>query len=162
MIRKEPIKRSSDGRNSLTEVIRLAVTDNALRIPFTDEGGFICTEIGEKHDDEFIRVLVSGVMSDSGMMCQTIEIICLETEKKARAFICSPEGAGFSHWGSDPIGGYELTTYAGDPKLPFLISTILKNHFGFKENSHLVAHTYCEVDYFRKDLSKKASHQVKS
>lgn len=32
----------------------------------------------------------------------------------------------------------------------------------FKENSHLVAHTYCEVDYFRKDPSKTSSHQVKS
>ncbi len=37
-----------------------------------------------------------------------------------------------------------------------MMTTILKNHFGFKENSHLVAHTYCEVDYFRKDPSKKS------
>lgn len=150
MIRKEPIMRYSDGRNSLTEVIRLAVTDNALRIPFTDEGGFISTEIGEKHDDEFIRVLVSGVMSDSGMMCQTIEIICLETEKKARAFISSPEGAGFSHWGSDPIGGYELSTYAGDPRIPGRIAAILKRFYGFTESSPVEAFTECEVDYFRK------------
>lgn len=41
-------------------------------------------------------------------------------------------------------------------------TTILKNHFGFKENSHLVAHTYCEVDYFRKDPDSSTSHQVKS
>ena len=38
------------------------------------------------------------------------------------------------------------------------MTTILKNHFGFKENSHLVAHTYCEVDYFRKDPGKKKRH----
>ena len=46
---------------------------------------------------------------------------------------------------------FEYSTYAGDPKLPVLITTILKHHFGFKDNSHLVAHTYCEVDYFRKE-----------
>lgn len=151
MIRKEPIMRSSDGRNSLTEVIRLAVTDNVLRIPFTDEGGFICTEIGEKHDDEFIRIRVCGVMSDSGMMCQTIEVIYLETEKKVREFISSKEGAGFTHERyADLVEGYELSTYAGDPRIPGRIAAILKRFYGFTESSPVEAFTECEVDYFRK------------
>ena len=47
-------------------------------------------------------------------------------------------------------------------QLPFLITTILKNHFGFKENSHLVAHTYCEVDYFRKDPKEAHVSRIKS
>lgn len=57
---------------------------------------------------------------------------------------------------------FEYSTYAGDPKLPVLITTILKNHFGFKETSHLVAHTYCEVDYFRKEQSDKHEQPLKS
>jgi len=150
MIGKEPIMRSSDGRKPLTEIIRLALSDNAFRIPYTDEGGFISTDIGEKHDDEFIRIHICGVMSDSGMMCQTIEIIYLETEKKVREFISSPEGAGFSHWSSDPMGGYELSTYAGDPRIPGRIAAILKRFYGFTESSPVEAFTECEVDYFRK------------
>ena len=54
------------------------------------------------------------------------------------------------------------TTLAGDPRFPSLIATILKNYFGFKDNSKLCAHTYFEVDYFRKDTDSSASHQVKS
>ena len=34
------------------------------------------------------------------------------------------------------------TTLAGDPRFPNLIATILKNYFGFKDNSKLCAHTY--------------------
>ena len=37
-----------------------------------------------------------------------------------------------------------------------------QNYFGFQDNSKLCAHTYCEVDYFRKDPDSSASHQVKS
>ena len=44
-----------------------------------------------------------------------------------------------------------LSALAGDPRLPGLIVTILKNYFGFQDNSKFCAHTYCEVDYFRKD-----------
>ena len=57
---------------------------------------------------------------------------------------------------------FEYTTYAGDPKQPFLITTIMKNHFGYKDNSHLVANTYCEVDYFQKDQDSSAPKQLKS
>lgn len=36
-------------------------------------------------------------------------------------------------------------------RLPFLPVLV---HIGYKDNSHLVAHTYCHVDYFRKDPGK--------
>ena len=82
--------------------------------------------------------------------------------RERTSFVNSTEGGLFDDPYGDGQDNFEYTTYAGDPKLPFLITTILKNHFGFKENSHLVAHTYCEVDYFRKDPASCASHQVKS
>ena len=55
---------------------------------------------------------------------------------------------------------FDNTTLAGDPRLPGLIATILKNYFGFKDNSKLCAHTYSEVDYFRKD--PKEAHVSRS
>ena len=101
-------------------------------------------------------------MGGTGQMFQQVTVIYFDTLEKANHFVNSTEGGLFDDPYDDGQDNFEYTTYARDPKLPFLITTILKNHFGFKENSHLVAHTYCEVDYFRKDPSKKASHQVKS
>ena len=43
-----------------------------------------------------------------------------------------------------------------------LIATILKNYFGFTDRSRLCAHTYCEVDYFRKDPDDARPRQMKS
>ena len=57
---------------------------------------------------------------------------------------------------------FDNTSLAGDPRLPCLIATILKNYFGFKDNSKLCAHTYCEVDYFRKDPEDVKSDRLKS
>ena len=57
---------------------------------------------------------------------------------------------------------FDNTTLAGDPRFPSLIATILKNYFGFQDNSKLCAHTYCEVDYFRKDPADAKSDRVKS
>ena len=42
------------------------------------------------------------------------------------------------------------------------ITTDLKNYFGFQDNSKLCAHTYCEVDYFRKDPVDVGAQRVKS
>ena len=42
------------------------------------------------------------------------------------------------------------------------IATDLKNYFGFQDNSKLCAHTYCEVDYFRKDPDDARPQQMKS
>lgn len=95
-------------------------------------------------------------------MYQNITVIYFDTKEKADRFRYSPEGVGFDDPYGDGQDSFDLTALAGDPRLPGLIATILKNHFGFKENSHLVAHTYCEVDYFRKDPDSSASHQVKS
>ena len=36
------------------------------------------------------------------------------------------------------------------------------NYFGFKDNSKLCAHTYCEVDYFRKYPEDARPQQMKS
>ena len=87
----------------------------------------------------------------------------MDTELAAAdRFRRSPEGRLFD----DPYGSgqdcFDYTTYAGDPRLPELIATILKNHFGYKDNSRLVAHTYCEVDYFRKEPDNGRPKQVKS
>ena len=43
------------------------------------------------------------------------------------------------------------TPSTSQPLPETLIVTILKNYFGFQDNSKFCAHTYCEVDYFRKD-----------
>lgn len=98
-------------------------------------------------------------------MFQQIAVIYFDTMEKANRFVNSTEGSLFDDPYGDGQDNFEYTTYTGDPKLPFLITTILKNHFGFKEDSHLVTHTYCtycEVDYFRKEPDSSASHQVKS
>ena len=79
---------------------------------------------------------------------QTVTVIYFDTLEKAKSFLESPEGAGFSDTYSDGQDCFEFTTYAGDPKLTGLICAILKNHFEFKDNSRLVAETHCEVDYF--------------
>jgi len=42
------------------------------------------------------------------------------------------------------------------------IATDLKNYFGFQDNSKLCAHTYCEVDYFRKDPKEAHVSRIKS
>lgn len=57
---------------------------------------------------------------------------------------------------------FDNTTLAGDPRLPSLIANILKNYFGFTDRSRLCAHTYCEVDYFRKDPDDARPQQMKS
>ena len=95
-------------------------------------------------------------------MYQNITVIYFDTKEKADRFRYSPEGVGFDDSYGDGQDSFDLTALAGDPRLPGLIATILKNYFGFTDRSRLCAHTYCEVDYFRKDPASSASHQVKS
>ena len=57
---------------------------------------------------------------------------------------------------------FDNTTLAGDPRFSGLIATILKNYFGFQDNSKLCAHTYCEVDYFQKDPVDVGVRRLKS
>ena len=101
-------------------------------------------------------------MGGTGQMFQQVTVIFFETLEKANRFVNSTEGGLFDDPYGDGQDNFEYTTYVGDPKLPFLISTILKNHFGFKENSHFVAHIYCEVDYFRKDPKEAHVSRIKS
>ena len=139
---------------TLTDVICQALADNLVRIPFSNEGGYIATEIGEQEDPEFLTIRICGFMYGSGQMLQQVTVIYFDTVELARRFISSPEGALFDDSYSTGQDCFDYTTYAGSPHLPFLITTILKNYFGYKDNSHLVAHTYCHVDYFRKDSGK--------
>lgn len=145
------VRRQTCADTTITDVIRQALADNFERIPFTNEGGFIATDLGEQEGDDFLRINICGFMGGTGQMLQQVTVIYFDTLEKANRFVNSTEGGLFDDPYGDGQDNFEYTTYAGDPKLPFLISTILKNHFNFKENSHLVAHTYCEVDYFRKE-----------
>ena len=123
---------------TITQVIKGALTDNLVRIPFTGEGGFISTEIGESDDDDHIRISVTGFMNQSGQMLQTITVIYFDTISEARKFMRSPEGKGFD----DPYGqgqdNFEFTTYTGNSRLPGLTVTILQNYFGCKATSQMV------------------------
>ena len=95
-------------------------------------------------------------------MLQQVTVIYFDTKEKADRFRYSPEGVGFDDPYGDSQDSFELTTIAGDPRLPSLIATILKNYFGFTDRSRLCAHTYCEVDYFRKDPADVRAERVKS
>ncbi len=77
-------------------------------------------------------------------------------------FRYSPEGVGFDDPNVDGQDSFDLTALAGNPRLPGLIATILKIYFDFQDSFKLCAHTYCDVDYFRKDTADACSHQLKS
>ena len=142
---------------TLTQLITLAVTDNFDRIPFTNKGGYIDTAFGEEDDEEHTIITVCGFMNEAGIMMQQITVIYFDTIQKANRFLSSTEGRLFDDTYSSGQDCFDYTTFAGNPNLPFLIATILKNHFGFKDNSRLCAHTHCEVDYFRKDPDNSPS-----
>ena len=156
------VRRQTCADTTITDVIRQALADNFERIPFTNEGGFIATDLRVQEGDDFLTINICGFMGGNGQMFQQVTVIYFDTLEKANRFVNSTEGGLFDDPNGDGQDNFEYTTYAGDPKLPVLITTILKHHFGFKENSHLVAHTYCEVDYFRKDSNSSASRQMKS
>ena len=75
-------------------------------------------------------------------MLQQVTIIYFDTVELARRFMSSPEGALFDDSYSTGQDCFDYTTYAGNPRLPELIATILRNYFDIKDNSHIVAHTY--------------------
>lgn len=163
MISKEDrIRRFTCADMTITHVIRKALADNLERIPFTIDGGYIATDIGETDEEENLHIIVSGYMEKTGLMLQQVTVIYFDSLEKANRFRRSPEGQCFD----DPYGcgqdSFDFTTYAGNPKLPELISIILKNYFDFKDMSPVVAQTYCEVDYFRKEPGEYSSRGVKS
>lgn len=129
---------------------------------FTHEGGFIATDISETGSDEDMHITICGYYGMPGQMVQMVTVIYFDTKEKADRFRYSPEGVGFDDPYGDGQDSFELTTIAGDPRLPGLIATILKNYFGFQDNSRLCTHTYCEVDYFRKELEVAGAEQIKS
>lgn len=152
MINKaEHIRRATTADGTITDVIRQALADNAQRIPFAADGGFIATDIGATESDEDLHITITGHYGMPGQMCQQVTVIYFDTLEKANRFRRSPEGRQFDDPYGDGQDSFDYTTYAGDPRLPELIATILRNYFGFQDTSRLVAHTYCEVDYFRKD-----------
>lgn len=156
------IRRQTCADTTITDVICQALVDNFVRIPLTNEGGFISTELGEQEGDDFLTITISGFMCGTNQMFQEVTVIYFDTVAKANRFLSSVEGGLFDDSFSNGQDCFDYTTLAGDPKLPFLIATILKNYFGFKENSRLVAHTFCQVDYFRKDPDDSAPKQLKS
>ena len=145
------IRRVTTADGTITDVIRQALADNAARIPFTNEGGFIATDISETGADDDLHITITGHYGMPGQMCQQVTVIYFDTLEKAQRFRYSPEGVGFDDPYGDGQDSFDYNTYAGDPRLPELIATILRNYFDIKDNSHIVAHTYCEVDYFRKE-----------
>lgn len=151
------IRRVTIADGTITDVIRQALADNAVRIPFTNEGGFIATDISETGTDEDLHITITGHYGMPGQMCQQVTVIYFDTLEKAQRFRYSPEGVGFDDPYGDGQDSFDYTTYAGNPRLPELIATILRNYFDIKDNSHIVAHTYCEVDYFWKDPAKAYS-----
>lgn len=160
--KNDHIRRSTCADMTITQVIRKALADNFERIPFTNEGGFIATEIGETDDDDHLHISVTGYQDKGGQMLQQVTVIYFDTLEKAERFRRSPEGRGFDDPYGDGQDCFDYTTYAGDPKLPELIATILRNYFEFKDTSPMVAHTYFEVDYFRKDPADASSKHLKS
>lgn len=156
------VRRQTCADITITDVIRQALSDNFARIPFTREGGFVSTELGEQEGLDDLTISISGFMCGTNQMFQEITVVYFDTVAQANRFLSSVEGRLFDDTYTNGQDCFEYTTLAGDPKLPHLISTILKNHFGFKETSRLVANTFCQVDYFRKDPDGSASHQVKS
>ena len=160
--KEDHVRRHTCADMGITDVIRKALADNYARIPYTNEGGFIATDIGESEDDEHLRITVSGFMGGGKQMLQEVTVIYFDTVSQANRFLSSPEGQLFDDTFSDGHDCFDYTTYAGNPVLPSLIATILRNHYGFKENSHLTAHTYCQVDYFRKDPNSNNSQGLKS
>lgn len=142
------IRRQTCADLLMADIVKQSLEDNANRIPFTNKGGFISTEMGENDDDEHIVLSIHGFQDQSGMMMQTVTVIYFDTLEKAKHFLNSPEGNGFTNTNRIAQDCFEYTTYAGDPELPSRIISILKNHFDFKDNSRLVAETHCEIDYF--------------
>lgn len=160
MINKtDHIRRYTCADMNITQVIRKSLSDNFERIPYTNEGGYIATDIGEKEDDEHLLIMVSGFLDGAGIMMQEVTVVYFDTIERANRFRRSEEGRIFGDRFSDGKDCFDYTTFAGNPALPNLIATILRNHFNIKDNSYLIAHTYCNVDYFRKDTEKKSSIQ---
>lgn len=116
---RDHIRRQTCADLLISDIIRLSLADNAARIPFTNKGGFISTELGENDDDEHVRISIHGFMDQTGMMMQTVTVIYFDTTEKAKAFLDSPEGVGFNDTYSDGLDCFEYTTYAGAPILGY-------------------------------------------
>ena len=116
--------------------------------------GFIATDLGKTESDEDLHITISGHQENGGPMYQNITVKYFDTKEKADRFRHSPEGVGFDDPYGDGQNSFDLTALAGDPRLPGLIATILKNYFGFQDNSKLCAH--------RKDPADARPQQVKS
>lgn len=148
---KDDVIRKSSPDSDVYSVILNAWADNVWRIPFTREGGYIATEIGDDGSDDTMRLSLSGYQDASGIWMQELTVIYFETLEKAYKFRRSPEGKLFGDRFSDGQDNFDFYTYAGDPRIPALMLTILKKHFDYKDDSPIVAHTYANIHYFRKD-----------
>ena len=148
---QDSVIRQTGADAGLATVICSAVADNFQRIPLTREGGYIATDISEDGTDETMHIILTGHLDTSGIMMQGVEVIWFETMEKANRFRRSPEGQLFDDPYGDGQDGFEYSTYAGNPIIPALIHAILTKHFGITEASRIVANTYANIHYFRKD-----------
>ena len=160
--KRDQVRRAAPADGTIAEVIRLALSDNFERIPFTTEGGYIATDISETGSEEDMHITICGYKPQGCPMYQSVTVIYFETMAQANRFRRSPEGQLFDDPYGDGQDNFEYTTFAGDSRLQDIIVNILKNHFGLRDTSHLVTDTHCEVDYFRKDPDNAASYQLKS
>lgn len=112
---KDIVIRRDTVDQSLTDIIRLAIQDNIDRIPFTREGGYIATEINKDGAEEIADIILSGYLTDSGIMMQEINVIYFETVQQAKRFLRSPEGQGFDDTYSSGQDCFDFTAMAGDP-----------------------------------------------
>ena len=72
---------------TIAHVIRKALADNLERIPFTIDGGYIATDIGETNEEENLHIIVSGYMEKTGLMLQQVTVIYFDSLEKANRFI---------------------------------------------------------------------------
>ena len=114
------IRQQTCADTTITDVIRQAMADNFERIPFTNEGGFIATDLGEQEGDDFLTINICGFMGGTGQMFQQVTVIYFDTLEKANRFVNSTESGLFDDPYGDGQDNFEYTTYARDPKLPFL------------------------------------------
>ena len=100
---------------TITQLIKLALTDNFDRIPFTNKGGYIDTAFGEEDDEEHTIITVCGFMNEAGIMMQQITVIYFDTIQKANRFLSSTEGRLFDDTYSSGQDCFDYTTFAGNP-----------------------------------------------
>ena len=107
---KDDVIRKSSPGTDIYSVILNAWADNVWRIPFTREGGYIATEIGDDGTDDTMRLSLSGFQDASGIWVHELTVVYFETLEKANKFRRSPVGQLFSDRFSDGQDNFDFHT----------------------------------------------------